>query len=308
MNARVKLVVAAALLIVAALGVLSLLQPGDILKNSRTTKNYIVHTDLDEKGIDFYERVFEGFRDYFDDRYYKIPDAARLPIHLFSKASDYTAFSRRTGGPETPFGYYSWDGGETCMLVVNLESGLGTATHELVHHFVRLGFDAEVPSWINEGFAAFFEKFMGYVDANGKLVVSFGYFSDWRFPITKREIEDLRIEALTEARDVDQCAARDLMLFLHRKRLLKTLIAELRVRKDDPRGVKTLEKIWGKPLDDLETSWKQWVRSQPVDDDVNLVPASFIMTEKDWNAWWETARLRLEWSDEEERYRPRRKQ
>jgi hypothetical protein len=51
----------------------------------------------------------------------------------------------------------------------------------------------EPPRWVNEGFAAFFEKFIGHLDPQGNLTFSFGYFSNWRFPITKAMVEDLSL-------------------------------------------------------------------------------------------------------------------
>lgn len=272
------------------------------------TKRCTIHTDLDEKALDFYGRVFEGFWDRFEADWYKVPEAKKkLPIYLFSKGKDYTDWTKSVGGPAAALGYYWALGRDKYALVVNLQSGLGTATHEFVHHFVNLGFDGPVPAWMNEGFAAFHEKFMGYMDAAGKLVVSFGYFSNWRFPAAKRGVESYSLEALLAAKEVDTSAARSLMLFLHKRKLLKKLIDGMRARKDDARGAKALEAAWGQPLADLEKQWKDWIRSQPVDDDVKLVPASFIKTEAEWKEWWKANEARLEWSEEEKRYRPKKR-
>lgn len=277
----------------------------DSLPNRRETARCVIWTDLDGERLDFHAKFFEGFWDWFEQEYYRVPAAAKLPILLFSKEADYTAFRTASGGPDTPFGYYEFTADGECMLVVNLSSGLGTATHEFVHHFVRLGFGERAPFWMNEGFAQFFEKFMGHIDASGALQISFGYFSNWRFPAAKQRVEAFSLAGLVQNRDEDHVALRELFLFLHKRGRLKPLLDAMRSRQGDPDGTETLAMVWGRPLQDLEQHWKEWIRSQPIDLDVNLVPRSFVLTAPEWKAWWEENKDRLEWSTEERIYRAR---
>jgi hypothetical protein len=146
---------------------------------------------------------------------------------------------------------------------------------------------------------------MGSLDAKG-LRVSFGYFSNWRFPDLKANVERLSIAGwLSEEAGNDQSyGARSLMLFLHRKHLLKKLVAAMRERNGDQGGMATLARVWGRELSDLEQEWKDWIRSQPVDEDVLLVPAAFIKSEQEWAEWYEQNEDRLTWSDEQQRYVP----
>jgi len=51
---------------------------------------------------------------------------------------------------------------------------------------------------------------------------------------------------------------------------------------------------------------KDWIRAQPLDADVALVPASFVKTEPEWDAWWQQNRERIEWSAAEQRYRAKK--
>ena len=118
----------------------------------------------------------------------------------------------------TKYGFYS--GLKNNIIVVNRASGLGTATHELVHYFIDVGFPEHPPVWIDEGIATFFEKFIGHFDDSGKLNISFGYFSNWRFPITKKKINKLSLKQIINSKDMSQCAARSFMLFLHKKSFL----------------------------------------------------------------------------------------
>jgi len=87
------------------------------------------------------------------------------------------------------------------------------------------------------------------------------------------------------------------MLYLHRQGKLKDFIVDL---KSDV--VASLEMTTGSRLADLETGWKKWVADQPLDENVGLVPASFIKTEDEWNAWWKANEGRLRWNEKEARY------
>ena len=186
----------------------------DSLPNRRETARCVIWTDLEGERLDFHARFFEGFWDWFEQEYYRVPPAAKVPILLFSEDADFTAFRTASGGPDTPFAWYEWSVDGECMLVVNLSTGLGGATHELVHHFVRLGFGERAPLWMNEGFAQFFEKFMGHIDASGTLQISFGYFSNWRFPAARQRVETLSLARLVQD-PVGNVGLRALFLFLH---------------------------------------------------------------------------------------------
>jgi len=253
--------------------------------------------------LDFHASFFEGFWDWFENEYYAVPAEPKLPILLFTKEAEYNAFRTASAGPDTPFGYYRATAGGECMLVVNLSSGLGTATHELVHHFVRLGFGERAPDWMNEGFAEFFEKFIGHVDLSGRLDISFCYFSNWRFPAAKERIDQVSLSSLLQNGPETQVALRELFLFLHKRGRLPALIKAMRARQGDLDGAETLAKVWGGTLADLEQQWKEWIRSQPIDADVNLVPRSFVVTESEWLRWWPAHQNSLEWSPSERIYR-----
>ena len=239
------------------------------LPRERTTKHVHIYTDLGEEDLDFYVNFFEGFIIYFRENYLAFSQKP-LTMYLFGNMQSYTSYSERHEAPRTPFGYYL---GEFNLIVVNLESGVGTATHELVHHLVHKGSAKPCPHWANEGIATFFEKFIGYLDDGGKLHISFGYFSNWRFPITKAEVDSISLRRLVRVPN-DQCSARSLMLFLHKKGVFKRFIHELSVCEDDRNGLITLERVYGKDLYELEKEWKDWIRSRPIDANVLLVQRS----------------------------------
>jgi len=189
------------------------------------------------------------------------------------------------------------------IIAVNRYSGLGTATHELVHHFIAMSFARRPAKWVDEGIATFFEKFIGHLDNEGKLTISFGYFSNWRFPITKRIVNELNLREMIGAKEPDQCAARSLMLFLHKKGLFKNFVRQISAVKDDRDGSATLQKVCGKPIAEIERQWKDWIKSQPIDEDVLLVSSAFVLKENEWQVWWRANKDKLYWSEQEQIYR-----
>lgn len=186
----------------------------DLLPREIKTEHLHIYTDLESDSARFYADFFEGFTTYFKENYFDfcqegarassretktsllakilalfgltrkhmtqraLPSPDRpLDVYLFRNRLRHEFYLIREGGPATRHGYYS---PHENLIVVNLASGLGTATHELVHHFVARGFNrAQCPQWVDEGFAMFFEKFLAHFDEQGKLTISFGYFSNW---------------------------------------------------------------------------------------------------------------------------------
>ncbi|NIM12520.1 MAG: hypothetical protein GTO45_10480 [Candidatus Aminicenantes bacterium] len=274
-----------------------------ILPNQRKTSHFHIYTNLDEDSLDYYEHFFEGFYQYFNVEYFTIGQDKPLKVYLFKNTGSYESYARRIFKHNTFYGFYA--GPKYNAIFVNRDSGLGTVTHELVHHFVTTSFVKLSPKWIDEGIATFFEKFIGYLDQEGRLTISFGYFSNWRFPITKMYIDRISLNDLIYARNPDQCAVRSFMLFLHKKGFFKSLIKQMRVQTDDPDGLITLQRVYGKSKPQIEQEWKSWIKSQPLDGNVFLVKRAFVKTDSQWKAWWEANKDRIYWNEKEQIFRIR---
>ncbi|MFZ4397409.1 MAG: hypothetical protein ACOYOU_17490, partial [Kiritimatiellia bacterium] len=255
------------------------------------TEKFVIHTDLSEAQARHYAAFFAGFYAYFATNYFQLVQPQKLNMLLFSKTVDYDAY-HASGKPPSPFGYYQ---PARTTLVVNVERGLGTATHELVHHFLTVGKMDHHPNWINEGIPMFFEKFMGYVADDGALHVSFGYFSNWRFPVAKEKIGSCTLSRLIE--EGEPCLASSFMLFLHKKGQLRHFVQQLQAKGKDGKPVEILVGVYGQPIGTIDREWKAWVASQPIDENVNLVPLAFIKTEAEWRAWWQEHQDRLIWNE-----------
>lgn len=271
------------------------------LSTRRKTEHFHIYTNLDSDSLNYYEHFLEGFFDYFSSRYFKVRQKRRLKVYLFRDTASYKPYAESVREHYTPYGFYM--GPWVNIIVVNRDSGLGTATHELVHHFIAGSFASHPHKWIDEGIATFFEKFIGHLDKEGKLTISFGYFSNWRFPITKKNVDKFSLSRLISATEPDQCAARSLMLFLHKKGVLNNFIRQMSMQTDDPAGLVTLQKVYGKSIPEIEQKWKDWIRTQPIDGNVKLVKQAFVKTESQWKAWWQANKDRLYWSEKEQIYR-----
>jgi hypothetical protein len=265
----------------------------EILSRRLATEYLIIHTDLPQAEAKHYASFFDGFYRHFSKRYFQLQQSRKLNMLLFNEPKHYEEFGIRNKSSGTPFGYYM--GPQKNAIVVNLQRGLGTVTHELVHHFLAVGQIDHHADWINEGIPTFFEKFMGHVDDKGDLHISFGYFSDWRFPLTQANIENLRLEDLFQTED--QCIARSFMLFLHRRGHLQKFVREIHKQGKSARLEAILVSICQMPLQAIEQEWKQWVANQPIDENVKLVPAAFVKNETQWAAWWKKNMQRLVWDD-----------
>jgi hypothetical protein len=251
-----------------------------------------IYTDLDYKQANFYANVFDEFYRYFGQEYFQIHQEKKLQMLLFGTSN---AYSRTTWNKSSPYGLYL--GPKKNTIIVNLESGFGTATHELVHHFMAVGKINRYRSWVNEGIPTFFEKFMGYLDAEDKLHISFGYFSNWRFPQTKMIIDDFTLEKLFKTKN--QSVARSFILFLHKKKNLTKFIQALYAKRGTADPAKTLQIIYGAGLATIESEWKDWVKSQPIDANVKLVQSAFVKSYPEWVRWQGANQRYLRWDKEQ---------
>jgi hypothetical protein len=274
-----------------------------ILTNQRQTEHFHIYSNLNKATLDYYEQFFEGFFEYFSREYFPIRQKRPLKVFLFSDTESFTPYAKSCGC-DSPYGFYM--GLRENIIVVNHESGLGTTTHELVHHFIATSFARRHAKWVDEGIATFFEKFIGHLDDEGKLTISFGYFNNWRFPAVKFAVNAFNLSEIMTAKEPDQCAARSLMLFLNKKGLFKSFVKEISTIKGDWDGSATLQKVYGKSIADIESEWKAWIKAQPIDEDVKLVESAFVLPESQWQTWWRTNQNRLYWSEEEQIYRVRK--
>ena len=189
-----------------------------------------------------------------------------LPIRvfLFRDKETYEEYCEKTYGrpPGTPFGFYM---SQERKMVMNIATGSGTLAHELVHPLLAEDFPG-VPSWFNEGFASLFEQ--SRATSAGKM----RGLVNWRLPALRQALRSragVPLEALLKTtaaefygdnRGIHYAAARYLVLYLQERGLLERFYREFRKGfQEDPTGRKTLERVTGIELKELQRLWRRWV-------------------------------------------------
>jgi hypothetical protein len=156
--------------------------------------------------------------------------------------------------------------------------------HEFVHlmhygHMERLR--QKHPIWIQEGIAALFEAYE--LDSAGSIT----FLPNTRHNIIYRAVDSNaaldwpKLFALSPEAFMERSAglypeARSIFLYLaDRGKLTDWYQAYTDGFRTDPSGAKALEKVFGKPLGDIERQWRNWVKSKgPIDDTVRAGDAS----------------------------------
>ena len=275
--------------------------PLTILSTQLITRHFNIHTNLDFERLDYFEKFFEGFYEYYDREFLEIKQPERLEAFLFDGPRYYGPFARYLTGPDyTPYGFYI---SSMNIIVVNADTGLDTLTHELAHHFTDCAFEYRPVQWINEGISTYFERFIGHLDEEGKLHITFGYFSNERLPQAKEIINEFTFSELIGRGGFPQSLIRTFIMFLHKKgKFIEFARIAASDSLDDPFGLGALEKVYNKSLDEIEAEWKRWVLELPMDNEIFLVDEAFVKTPAEWRKWWGQNQHRLYFDAEQQIY------
>lgn len=186
-----------------------------------------------------------------------------ITVYLFRDDRSYRHWAKKLFGDTkvSHFGYYRpWDH----TLVMNIGTGTGTLVHEMTHALMKPDFP-NVPTWFDEGLASLHEQCQVQRDTIIGL-------ENWRLAGLQKAIKGGRLVPLTKlvatsAADfrgrnmgLHYAEARYLVLYLQRKGLLRRFYRQFRDgHKADPTGAKTLAKLTGKSIAELEKEWLPWV-------------------------------------------------
>jgi|LakMenEpi03Aug12_release.lakeMendotaPanAssembly.Ray.scaffolds.fasta_scaffold140300_2 hypothetical protein len=174
----------------------------------------------------------------------------------------------RGGGPEarTSAGFYNHG---TRTLVIRRGTGAGTIAHEFTHalHFADMEALGQThPIWVREGLGSLYEE---SDPREGGLVG----LVNWRLPQLKQALAGGQVYPLraflensekcfAERGAIAYAMSRYLCFFLQEKQLLFPWYARYcRTYADDPSGIRSLEETYGKPLDQLEPDWIEFVKA-----------------------------------------------
>ena len=213
-------------------------------------------------------RRYTGFIRWVTDelkRHYFSRDPDRiLTVYLFKDRASYLINARRLTGerPDTPYGFYS---SRNNALIMNIRTGGGTLSHELVHPFVEANFPG-CPAWFNEGMGSLYE-------AVGRRKGKIWGFTNWRLPGLQRAVRKKTVPTFKHLtsrtsrqfyykdRGTNYSQSRYLVYYLQQKGLLKTYYHRfLKNRRKDPTGYSTLQRVLGeKEMAAFQRRWQAWV-------------------------------------------------
>ena len=173
-----------------------------------------------------------------------------LTVWLFKNRRSYLTNAIRLTGehPGTPFGFYS---SRHRALIMNIRTGGGTLSHEIVHPFMEANFP-DCPPWLNEGMGSLYEAVSG--DFNKRIWGGV----NWRLPGLQQAIRSKSVPSFAAllAQNEHQFYMRDpgtnysqsryLVYYLQTHGLLRTYYHRFyKNRRSDPTGYKTLQKVLG---------------------------------------------------------------
>jgi hypothetical protein len=153
---------------------------------------------------------------------------------------------------------------EERMMVLNLSTGRGTVAHELTHALAHADFP-NLPEWFDEGLASLHEE--SEFSADGLHLIG---RDNWRRRFLEEALERdcwksldrLLTEPFAEPdfAALDYALARNLCLYLQERGLLAALYRKCRSgASGDPSGRVALERLCGKPLDEIDVDFRAWL-------------------------------------------------
>jgi hypothetical protein len=216
----------------------------------------------------------DALQAYFHGRFAR-PPARAVTVFVFPKEAPYRTFCRqhlaasRWGGAEhcdTALGFYA---GVSREIFANLEPGLTTLTHELVHPIVESDFP-EAPAWLNEGLGALYE--MPVFPRAGEVHGG----KNWRLPGLRATLAATRTHDATQLGalfamssddfrtgnvNLHYAVARYLCQWLDAREQLWPFYRAWRDGfLDDPTGETTFARVTGGTPADAQAAWEAWVR------------------------------------------------
>ncbi len=189
-----------------------------------------------------------------------------LTVYVFNTKAGYQEGLKKFFGmePVSPYGHY---GHSQRYIVVNYETGPGTLVHELTHAMMAGDFPG-APIWISEGMASLFEQCRVEGD-------SLKGDANWRLPELKKALANKQVTSLKtlfalssqsfrqKNESLHYAESRYFCKYLDEMGKLRTVYSGFRDNFiNDPTGLRTVEKVLGKPIAQIQTDWHLWVAKE----------------------------------------------
>jgi len=172
----------------------------------------------------------------------------------------YRTWSQKLFGEQAAnsYGYYEPD---RRTLIMNIDTGSGTLTHELTHALIVYDFP-DPPDWFNEALATLHEQCR--VEENGLVGLP-----NWRLPALQQAMADGALRPLadlvtkndfrTNQEGLNYAQARYFAMYLQHRNKLREFYSYYRGHRDNP--VAAIEHVLGKSMDDVEKTFLAWVKT-----------------------------------------------
>lgn len=225
---------------------------------------YVLTGNLSQPEIEHWKSRIQRTQAAIKSMYFKHEPREVVQIWLFKDSASYFKYNQSlwSASPGTSYGYYLPD---QKRMMMNIATGGGTLTHELVHPYIEANFPRS-PLWFNEGLASLYEQ---STYKNGKV---FG-MTNWRLaglktvinagamPSLEQMIQTNRAQFLGPNRTVYYAQARYLMYYLQSKGKLETYYHQFVANAPaDPSGMKTLLRVAGfQSIERLESDWLRFI-------------------------------------------------
>ncbi len=231
----------------------------------RVSPPFVVCADVSP---DYLDRLCtHTVRDYLDalkrDFFTKEDPSHVHRIFLFKDGPSYRKHAKALfdDTPRTPYGYYD---PRARSLIMDISTGGGTLIHEMVHALRKYDFP-RMPVWFDEGLASLFEQCTLEDDHIKGLV-------NWRLGVFAAGFRKGGYVPLRELMSMDAslfsgigismhyAEARYLCLYMQELGILRSFYSAFRDGfSRDPTGAVFLAEAAGKPIEDLEKEWLDWV-------------------------------------------------
>jgi len=226
---------------------------------------YVITGNLTQPEVEHWRSRIQRTQYAVKSMYFARDPSEVVQIWLFKDASSYFQYNQSlwNASPGTGFGYYL---PKQKRMMMNIASGGGTLTHELVHPYIEANFP-QSPLWFNEGLASLYEQsfYKGgkvYGATNWRLKGLQAVINANAMPSLQTMMQTNRGQFLGDNRTIYYAQARYLMYYLQSKGLLEEYYRQFVANvTSDPTGINTLLKITSvSSMDRLEKDWIRFIR------------------------------------------------
>ncbi|MDP6526375.1 MAG: hypothetical protein QGH15_19360 [Kiritimatiellia bacterium] len=227
---------------------------------------FVLAGDLSRAGLKRYQdHTVKAASQALWKKFFDKKPSKPVRILLFNGERSYRHNAKELYGDDdvSHFGYFR---PSDRTMLMNIATGGGTLVHELTHALMEPDFP-DCPVWFDEAMRSLFEQCsLAGGDIRGLV--------NWRYPELRKAIDDGGLIPLAdlvkanrfdfdgEKRGLLYAQSRYLAFYLQEKKLLSKFYREFRKAQDrDPSGRKTLERVTGKSLSELQADMVKWAKT-----------------------------------------------